>query len=941
MLAFEKIDLTFAFNPFIFIAALILLGIYTFYIYRYTVPPVNRSKKAMLVGIRFLALLLILFIVFEPILTLANKHRIEPLNLVFIDDSRSIQIDDGTARKEKVKDFINESTDQLGNISEFYSFGSRLKQVGQDSLENLSFNEGSTNFSDILKTLNKSEKNISSVTLISDGVITSGNNPVFSAEKSGIPFFVVGVGDTAGRNDIEIRNVLFNEYIYAESPTTISASIRNRGFQGRTVSAALYEDNKLVEQKEIQLTETDNINFTYTPKTGGEKKLTFTISELKGEFTFANNKRVFYIDVLDNKLNILLISGSPSPDLTFIKNSLALDENLKVSSITQIGPNRYVEKENVEQKIDSAEIIFLLGFPTAETNAELLRKTADAINRKDVPYFITVTEYLDFNKLKAIEKELGFSLKRFNNRLLEVLPFVSTSDIKHPLLQNNAVNPVEAWNKLPPVLQPDADFSAKPESEVLAGTRINNVPVNTPLIVARKLANKRSVAVLAKNIWRWKLQTASKDLDLFDRFIVNSVKWLNTKEDQKQVNITTSKKVYPSGEEVEFNGQVYDETFNPVADAEVEVVVKKDRDEYKVLLNSIGGGLYEGTFQPESPGDYTFNGTAVNDNKKIGTDGGRFNIGEVDIEMSDPSMNIEMLSGLASVTGGKFFIAGEHQELFNIVKSINSKSSKEKTEVKELDLWSDERLINNCNSAFGDRMVYTKKNGNALKLFITSLFDLFAPRTCASCSSNLLIEEAFICEVCQSKLVRADKSLLDHEYARKFRSRDIISGFTSVFVFEKNKELQNIIHSIKYRNKFLTAKYLGTIAGEILEQQVLQWNIDLVIPVPLHRLKTAERGYNQSYYFAKGLTAALNIPLLNNAVKRKRYTATQTLMTLPEREQNMEGAFTVVRTKPLQGKNILIVDDVITTGSTIIECARVLKEKGADKIYALSIAISS
>jgi hypothetical protein len=435
------------------------------------------------------------------------------------------------------------------------------------------------------------------------------------------------------------------------------------------------------------------VNFGYTPKSGGEKKLTLSVSELEGEFTYANNKKVFYLNVLDNKLNVLLISGTPSSDLTFIKDALSLDENIKVRTITQIASGRYIEKQNNEQQIDSADIIFLIGFPTQDTNMELLRKTADAINRRGVPYFISVTELVDYVKLKTFEKELGFSIGRNNPRLNEVLPSISTSDMRHPLLQNNAVNPMDAWAKLPPVMQPDADFRAKPESEVLAEVKLNNVPVNTPLIISRKLGSRRSVAVLAKNIWRWKLQTAPRELDLFDRFIVNSVKWLNTREDQKQVKINTSRKVYSAGEEVEFSGQVYDETFNSISDAEVEVIIKGEHDEYKVLLNSIGGGLYEGTFQPPSPGDYSYKGTALRDNKKIGDDNGRFNIGEMDIEMTDPLMNKEMLTSLAVNTGGKFFTAGNHEEIFELIKLVNQSSTREKTEVKEFNLWSNEWFL--------------------------------------------------------------------------------------------------------------------------------------------------------------------------------------------------------------------------------------------------------
>ena len=98
------------------------------------------------------------------------------------------------------------------------------------------------------------------------------------------------------------------------------------------------------------------------------------------------------------------------------------------------------------------------------------------------------------------------------------------------------------------------------------------------------MGSKRSIAVLAKDIWKWKLQTADENLNLFDNFILNSVKWLNTSEKQKQVTIKTSKKLYSSGEDIDFTGQVYDETFNPVSDAEVKVKINGEKDNYDIDL---------------------------------------------------------------------------------------------------------------------------------------------------------------------------------------------------------------------------------------------------------------------------------------------------------------------------------------------------------------------
>ena len=223
---------------------------------------------------------------------------------------------------------------------------------------------------------------------------------------------------------------------------------------------------------------------------------------------------------------------------------------------------------------------------------------------------------------------------------------------------------------------------------------------------------------------------------------------------------------------------------------------------------------------------------------------------------------------------------------------------------------------------------------------LTSLFDFFLPRFCPSCNKKLLPKESVVCPECISRIKLAEDERIKSEFTRKFSSSGIISDFVSLYVFKKDKELQHIIHSLKYNKRFLTGKFLGKIVGINLKQKIFEWKIDYIIPVPLHHLKKAERGYNQSFYIAKGLSKELGIPVVQSFIKRKRFTESQTTMTLKERQENIGGAFKAKRNLNLKEKNILLVDDVITTGSTIGECGKVLLKARANEIYAVSVAIA-
>ena len=225
--------------------------------------------------------------------------------------------------------------------------------------------------------------------------------------------------------------------------------------------------------------------------------------------------------------------------------------------------------------------------------------------------------------------------------------------------------------------------------------------------------------------------------------------------------------------------------------------------------------------------------------------------------------------------------------------------------------------------------------------FLTEILDFFLPRFCFSCSKKLSSNEKVVCPECLSKIKLVTTEHLQNEFERKFKDKGIISGFTSLYLFEKDKELQHIIHSLKYNQRFLVGKFLGKELGNNLKTVILNWNIDIIVPIPLHHLKKAERGYNQSFYIAKGLSKITKLPINNRIIKRKRFTQSQTTMNLKERQENISGAFTIKSKNKLSGKNVLLIDDVITTGATISECGKILLEYGANKVYAASAAIAN
>jgi ComF family protein len=223
---------------------------------------------------------------------------------------------------------------------------------------------------------------------------------------------------------------------------------------------------------------------------------------------------------------------------------------------------------------------------------------------------------------------------------------------------------------------------------------------------------------------------------------------------------------------------------------------------------------------------------------------------------------------------------------------------------------------------------------------INEISDFFLPRNCSACETPLQINQNVICTDCRNKFILPSEELISAEYKRKFLNDSSIKDFCSAFIFEVDKPIQTLVHELKYQKRFGNGIVLGKLTANILEEKIKSWNADFIIPVPLHPIKKAERGFNQAYFIAKGISKVAGIKVKTGVIKRIKFTETQTHLNLIERKQNIRDAFIIKKKKVIKGKSIILIDDVVTTGATINECGKILKENGAANVYALSAAIA-
>jgi len=221
---------------------------------------------------------------------------------------------------------------------------------------------------------------------------------------------------------------------------------------------------------------------------------------------------------------------------------------------------------------------------------------------------------------------------------------------------------------------------------------------------------------------------------------------------------------------------------------------------------------------------------------------------------------------------------------------------------------------------------------------IKDFFSLLFPRTCELCDQGLTKNEKLVCLRCNFLLPR----FIDHEETKSFLP-NILGAHLYSYVFAYIKYYkkgigQKLLQKIKYGNKPELATSVGYWLGnEIINAEPI---IDLIIPVPLHKKKKRKRGYNQSDYFAKGISDAMDLEWSSKILFRIKNNPSQTNKSRIERIDNVEGIFQVKKPDEIRSKNILLVDDVITTGATLYACSKALMDAGARVTGIAAIAMA-
>lgn len=683
-------------NPVLFGFIALIITLISYFMYRVTVPPISGALKATLIFLRSAGLIALLMIFFEPVLTVMTRSETPPRLVVIIDDSESMQLVDGAGdRAEIVEQLLNHdlfSTLRRQNKLSVIRFAGEAEMLTVFSPDSFQLLGPATNIDAAMKKVReiRERENIRLGLLISDGNYNVGQRPIYEAEQIGSPVYTVGIGDSLEQKDVLISRILANEIAYLGTESPVDVRVRSAGYGGERVAVTLSDENRVIGEETITLaagTTDYEVSFSFQPEDEGTKQFTVRVGQLPGEVTYENNNQSFYVRVMDRKIQVFLLAGTPSQDVVFLRRTLENDETVDVSLSVQGAGDSFIGEEPTGQRLREADLIILAGFPTSDSPQGFVNMVREIIEEQNKPVLFMESSQTDTRRIDSV---LPVVTERTIPNERQTFIHVPDAYTPHSVFRAGDERVDINWQALPPVYRTMNRYIVRPGSETLMTHRMQNVPLDDPFLVLRSIGGSKSAAVLGYGIWRWRMmgRGAINGEEVYDNLMLNIVQWLTTEEDQDRVRITSSKDQYHTGESIEFVGQVYDEQYRPLPNAEIRVAVRSENQIFETILTPRGHGRYEGRLNPLPEGDYIYEGIAQYDGADIGKDEGQFMVGELNLEFRDTRMNVGIMRQIAAITDGSYIHYDEQEKLGEIIRVMDLQSPRIETQSADFQIWN-------------------------------------------------------------------------------------------------------------------------------------------------------------------------------------------------------------------------------------------------------------
>jgi len=729
------------------IVALVVTTGIAIYAYFRNKKPISIRLKIVLITLRFLALGLLLFcLILKPAMVKQEEKHLRANLLVLVDTSQSMAIadvPDGGSTIERTaavqKLFLEPKNQIYSKLAErfdlqLYHFDTQCEGIDSVQNETETLSQAAGVRTDVGNALSKAVNDwkgqpIAGVVLLTDGRNNTGGNPLDISQSLNVPIYSIGVGNPAAPKDVKLVKIESLPVAYVDHTLPVNVTLHSNGYDGDKIQVRLLQGQKLVDSTFVTLSETSpqqTIDFEIKPKEEGNFGYVVSVPGLEGELTTENNQDTFFIKAIKEKLKVLFIDSRPRWEYAFLKRTLERDPNidgtfmiLSQKNASQLSKTLLAKTgKYYPQSFDTQatqpkgqDIRALKKFPTTEAELNLY----DVLILGDIQKSSLSPEQLNMTK-NFVEKRgkaviflggknsfsrTGFGSSELQNLLPVIVPqnrsIIRDEDFNPVLTAEGFYHPITrladtreankaVWRDLPPLSRLYSGLQLRAGATVLAEYRDNRT--NEPVIVFQRYGNGKSLLIAADSLWNWAfgIWTFKEEANYYSQFWSQTIRWMATRTDAKLVNVETNKPIYSPSEQVQITVRVYNETYQPISDAELSIEVSPPTGKpFQIPSNADTQveGLYSAQFLASEKGTYKITATGSLSGKQLGTDSVEFSVQTPLIEFENPQLNEELLKQLADISGGVYTPLLQIDTLPSQIKDVGSTI----TTVHEDELW--------------------------------------------------------------------------------------------------------------------------------------------------------------------------------------------------------------------------------------------------------------
>ena len=721
------------------ILGLAIMASLTVYAYLCLKRPISWRLKSLLIALRILAISVLLFCLLEPVFV-EKMDITPPMNLpILTDTSRSMELRDvefngePSSRLTLANHLLFDSSSQfLPSLNKrfethLYRFDEQSQQIS-GQLNPLEIRGNLTDIAASIQTAIREWRGqqTAGVVLITDGAHNASTFPLEDVLRLQIPIYPIGIGAPEPPRDLKIVKIEVNPVVYVEHEVPVYITIQSNGYSGNQVRLSLRRaensenEGSIVNATSVTLTDDSAqvVEFTLIPESEGSFQYVASLPTLEGEISSENNRKVFLLKVVNTKLRVLYIDGRPRWDYVFLKRALERDPDIDSTCVILSGKRQHQLRDTLLSTTNgyypqNKELNEVRQFPDTLQElmaydvlivGDVLSNALNAIQQAAVVDFVE-------NHGKAIiflggQRSLGIN-GLIKTSLAGLLPVVlssngciaknedfnlglTSSGLYHPItrLANTKANNEAIWRNLPPLSRWLGGLQLRGGATELAVYRRDTPSQPIPIIIFQRSGLGKSLLIAAEGVWNWRFGVWSfkNEDNTYPRFWAQSIRWMATRGEEKQISVTTNLPTYSVGDIVEITVFAYDESFQPLNNAVIDIEVFPPSDQPFQLhasANSANTGAYTARFNADSQGNHYIKASGRQGEVVLGEDSTEIFVQLQLAELENPQLDESLLKQLAAKTGGAYLPLAE---AYTLPEKINARQHPIFA-TEERDLW--------------------------------------------------------------------------------------------------------------------------------------------------------------------------------------------------------------------------------------------------------------